>query len=138
MKRFLTVVTLALLFISCSDDNNESAPSLLHKWYFNTVTVNGVTSVEEADGCDRDYMEFTEDLWQITIYSKNDLNECAVTSSIGEYEVINSQIQGTSSSSPSYEIISLSDDELVLHYLIPSDINNDGNLDDVTYTFSRT
>jgi hypothetical protein len=138
MKRFLSIAALALLFYSCSDDSNESAPSLLLKWYFASVTVNGVTKAEEADGCNRDYMEFTEDMWETTIYSKNESNECAVTSSIGEYNVIDNQIQGTSSSLPSYEIISISEDELVLHYLIPTDIDNDGNIDDVTYSLSRT
>jgi len=138
MKKFLTIATLALFFIACSEESNESAPTLLRKWYYASVTINGVTKAENVEGCDRGFMEFTENLWQTTIHSKNEENECAVTSSIGEYQVIDLQVYDSSSSAPLYEIIRLSEEVLVLHYLQANDIDGDGDLDDVTYTFSRT
>ncbi len=138
MKKFLTVAILAIFFIACSEESNQLAPSLIDKWYNTSITVNGVTNAEVVDGCDRSFMEFTENLWQNTIHNKNEENECAVTSSIGAYQVIDFKIYGDSSSAPLYEIITLSEDELVLHSLQATDIDGDGSLDDVTYTFSKT
>ncbi len=137
MKRFFTIAIIALFFIACSEESKVNDPTLLHKWYYESVTINGVTNTEEVEGCDRGFMEFTENLWQTTIHSKNEENECAVTSSITEYEVIDLAIYEDSVPAPLYEIISLSENELVLHYLQATDIDGDGELDDVTYTFSR-
>ncbi len=137
---FPLILLSVLIFSSCSNSDNENnetiSTKIQGKWYDVSTTVNGEeTPALHAEGCERDYLFFTQNSSK-SHYFDNFTGECIHYTNDEHYFTISGNQLILQSTGRKLEIIQL-DDETLEFYNNETDINNDGQIDEIYMLYSR-
>lgn len=139
MKKILFIGLFSALILACSSDSSEDNDevTLLGKWYVYSHTYEGVEHADlTPEGCPDNYINFTEDMFTSNSYFSMGGGPCQLDPNERAYELNGMEIYLPSSDN-TFEILSLTSDELILHATEPVNMDADPELEDVTMRYVR-
>jgi len=136
MKKIVLIFSMAIFFISCSNDDNSSSAeiTIYGKWHQKEVTINSITiPYDDHEACGKDYIEFYD---QNKIRSVDVWNCQEDTDWIGTFTKTNNfLIISNGFENRTVEIIELTSESLAYKY--DHDENGDGIDEHYTEKFTR-
>ncbi len=130
--KLLSYVFLGLLFVtSCSSDDGDSGSSggsIIGKWYMDTNTVGDLTlDYLHQDGCEKDYIEFLEDLTYNSVIYDESCNVSSFSSDSATYSIDGNVIDFSNDVETETVTYSISGNKLTLTFKV--DNEGDGVVD---------